>query len=95
MKVLIRDIPEDQKIHPDQALSHLNNLMENFRCKYGDANVVYFEMAIDSFQKHYSFELGGLEGCKICDDTSNDRYYRNQGYKFCPHCGSSLDDNYC
>ena len=43
MKVLIREIPEEQKIYPDQALIHLNNLMENFRYKYGDNNVVYFE----------------------------------------------------
>lgn len=94
MKVIIRDIPQEQKIHPDQALIHLNNLMENFRDKYGDRNVVYFEMAINAFQKYYSYELGEIEGCNVCNDTSNDRHYRNQGYKFCPHCGSSLMDNY-
>lgn len=32
--------------------------------------------------------------CDICMDTSNDRYYRNQGYKFCPHCGSNLNQPY-
>lgn len=94
MKVLIRDIPQDEKIHPDQCLWHLNNLMENFRMKYGSKNVVYLEMAINAFQKYYSNELGNIEGCYICLDTSNDRYYKNKEYKFCPHCGSSLTDNY-
>lgn len=30
------------------------------------------------------------KGCKVCNDTSNDRYYMNQKYKYCPHCGSLL-----
>jgi len=30
------------------------------------------------------------DGCKICNDSSNDRYYKNQKYTFCPHCGSLI-----
>lgn len=94
MRVIIREIPQEEKIHPDQALSHLNNLCENFRMKYGNRNVVYFEMAIDVFQKHYSYELDNEIGCKMCKDASNNMHYKDQGYKFCPHCGSSLRNNY-
>lgn len=31
------------------------------------------------------------KGCYVCNDTSNDRYYRNQGYKYCPHCGALIN----
>lgn len=54
MKVIIREIPEEQQISPEEALCHLNNLCENFRMKYGDSNVVYLEMAIEAFQDKYN-----------------------------------------
>jgi len=56
--------------------------------KYGDRNVVYFEMAINAFQKYYSFELGVTGGCEECQN------YEISNYNFCPHCGSSLQNNY-
>lgn len=31
-------------------------------------------------------------GCYICNDTSNDRYYRNKKYRYCPHCGCNLNN---
>jgi len=94
MKLIIREIPQEEKIHPDQAVAHLIHLCENFRMKYGNKNVVYLEMAIDAFQKYYAYELKNGESCKICSNTLDGRHYKDQDYKFCPYCGCSLTDNY-
>lgn len=47
----IRDIPKDEHIHKDEAITYLILLCENFRMKYGNRNVVYLEMAIDALQR--------------------------------------------
>lgn len=53
MKVIVRDIPVEQQISPDEAVMRLHKLCKNFRMKYGDRNVVYLEMAIEAMQERY------------------------------------------
>ena len=36
-------------------------------------------------------EIPKISGCRICDDTSNSRYFENHGYEYCPYCGQKLD----
>lgn len=47
--------------------------------------------SLDTAIKALERQTPKLSNCKICDDTSNSRYYRNQGYKHCPHCGQKLE----
>ena len=54
----------------------------------------YFEGAEWIFNKVKEIILAEQKepkGYHICNDTSNDRYYRNKGYKYCPHCGSLIN----
>ena len=51
----------------------------------------------ETLEQYYSDKISeclkgfnNSDGCKMCKDTSNDRYYSNQGYRFCPHCGSEI-----
>lgn len=61
----------------------------------------YFEKIVKRFVKEFEDNIDKDDeidlmkdkyenGCRICNDTSNDRYYRNEGYAHCPRCGDKL-----
>ena len=66
-----------------------NTTLDLNKCEYGIRGIYYPETKINVDKEQITSDRNS--GCYICNDTSNDRYYHNQGYKFCPHCGNELE----
>lgn len=74
----------------DMALEDLDRIVQYARLEYTMPAFLQLTHSAVLMREALLKQRPQVAGCRICNDTSNSRYYENHKYNYCPHCGQRL-----